>query len=157
MGKDVARSSWDALEMRATASRWNALKKFGPYGKLFLFLTKKEPTIHEAANDEDDRSSADEEGEHNVESFMLCSVVHPACSQLLQGFLKEEELCKVVSDMPFFVGRFHAFVRTERICPPCLFLSCGQFVHCCSISAMLSHPEGQQHSVERDVMGEQQL
>ena len=40
-------------------------------------------------------SSDEEGGEHNVEHFLLCSFAHPACSPLLQGFLHEEELCKV--------------------------------------------------------------
>ena len=40
-------------------------------------------------------SLSDEEGDHNVECFMLCSYVHHACSLLLQGFLHEEELRKV--------------------------------------------------------------
>ena len=32
---------------------------------------------------EDDLFSSDEEGEHNVENFMLCSLAHHACSPLL--------------------------------------------------------------------------
>ena len=44
---------------------------------------------------EDDFFSYDEEGEHNVENFMLCSFAHHACSLLLQGSLHEEELGKV--------------------------------------------------------------
>ena len=34
-------------------------------------------------------------GEHNVDNFMRCSFAYPARSPLLQGFLREEELCKV--------------------------------------------------------------
>ena len=30
--------------------------------------------------------SSDEEGEHNVENFLLCSFAHHACSPFLQGF-----------------------------------------------------------------------
>ena len=45
---------------------------------------------------EDGSSLSDEEGEHSVEKFMLCSFAHHACSPLLQGSLHEEELCKVV-------------------------------------------------------------
>ena len=44
---------------------------------------------------EDGRTCSDEEGEHNVENFMLCSFAHHACSPLLQGFQHEEELCNV--------------------------------------------------------------
>ena len=40
-------------------------------------------------------SFTNEEGEHSVENFMLCSCAQHACSLLLQGFLHEEELCKV--------------------------------------------------------------
>ena len=46
---------------------------------------------------------SDEEGEHNVENFMLCSFVHHACRQLLQGFLHEEELCKAALTCHFFL------------------------------------------------------
>ena len=35
-----------------------------------------------------------EEGEHNVEKFMLCSFAHHACSPLLQESLHELKLCK---------------------------------------------------------------
>ena len=45
--------------------------------------------------DEDDMFFCDEEGEHNVENFVLCSFAHRAYSPHLQGFLHEEELCKV--------------------------------------------------------------
>ena len=48
-----------------------------------------------SSDDENDLLSSDEEGEHNVENFMLCSFAHDACSPLMQGFLHEEELCKV--------------------------------------------------------------
>ena len=47
----------------------------------------KNPTIHEATDDEDGRSVTDEEGEHNVENFMLCSFSHSTCSPLLQALL----------------------------------------------------------------------
>ena len=66
-------------------------KKYGPYGKLFFFLTKKEPTTSEkvvgfervtSSDDEDGRSVSDEEGEHNVENVTLCSFAHHACSPL---------------------------------------------------------------------------
>ena len=40
---------------------------------------------------EDGRFSSEEEGEHKVENFMLCSLAHLACSLLWQGFLHEEE------------------------------------------------------------------
>ena len=40
--------------------------------------------------------SSDDEGDHNMEHFMLCSYAHHPCSPHLQGFLHEEELCKVV-------------------------------------------------------------
>ena len=56
---------------------------------------KKEPTIHEASDDEDGRSFTDEEGEHKVENFMLCSFAQHACSPLLQEFFDEEELVEV--------------------------------------------------------------
>ena len=36
---------------------------------------------------ENDLPSSDEEGEHNVENFMLCSFAHHVCSPLLQSFL----------------------------------------------------------------------
>ena len=35
----------------------------------------------------------DEDGEHSVEHFMLCSYAHHTCSPLL--LLHEEDLCKV--------------------------------------------------------------
>ena len=40
-------------------------------------------------------SDADQEGEHSVETFVLCSFAHHACSPLLQGYLHEDELCEV--------------------------------------------------------------
>ena len=40
-------------------------------------------------DDEDGMSSSQEEGEHNVEKFLLCSFVHHACSPLLQESLHE--------------------------------------------------------------------
>ena len=49
-------------------------------------------------------SSSEEEGEHNVENFMLCSSAHHACSPLLQGSLHQEELCEGSFDMSIFVG-----------------------------------------------------
>ena len=45
------------------------------------------------SDDENDRLSSDEEGEHNAENFS--SFAHPASSPLLQGFLHKEELCQV--------------------------------------------------------------
>ena len=40
--------------------------------------------------------SASENGDvHTVENFVLCSFAHHVCSPLLQGDLREEELCKV--------------------------------------------------------------
>ena len=48
-----------------------------------------------SSEDEDDLFSFDEEGEHNVENIMWCSIAQHACSPLLRGFLHEEELCKV--------------------------------------------------------------
>ena len=59
-----------------------------------------------------DRLSSDEEGEHNVENFMLCSFARHACSPLLQGFLHEEELCKVA--LTCHVSLDVTSVRTER-------------------------------------------
>ena len=53
---------------------------------------------------EDDLLSSDEEGEHNVENFMVCSFAHHACSPLLQGFLHEKELNNVVLTCPCSVG-----------------------------------------------------
>ena len=44
-----------------------------------------------SSDNEHDLFSSDEEGEHNVENFLLFS----ACSPLLQSFLHGEELCKV--------------------------------------------------------------
>ena len=48
-----------------------------------------------SSDDVNDLFSSDEEGEHNVENFLLFSFAHPACSPLSQGFLHEDELCKV--------------------------------------------------------------
>ena len=48
-----------------------------------------------SSDDENDLFPSDEDGEHNVEHFMLCSGVHLACSPLLQSFADEEELCAV--------------------------------------------------------------
>ena len=54
-------------------------------------------TVHEkvlgfervnSSDAEDDRSVSDEEGEHNVENFILCSFAHHACSPLLQKYLR---------------------------------------------------------------------
>ena len=56
--------------------------------------------------------SSDEEGERNVDNFVLCSLVHHACSPLLQGFLHEEELCKVALTLHFSLDVVS--VRTER-------------------------------------------
>ena len=48
------------------------------------------------ARDAEDRESfSDEDDEHSVENFMLCSSVHLACSPILEAFVHEEELCKV--------------------------------------------------------------
>ena len=63
-----------------------------------LLTKKKEPAIYDNVVDferdaEDGWSFSEEEGEHNVENFMLCSFAQRACSSLLQGFLHEEELC----------------------------------------------------------------
>ena len=46
---------------------------------------------------EDGLFSSEEEGEHNLENFLLCSFAHPACSPVLQGFQvqHEEEMCRV--------------------------------------------------------------
>ena len=55
---------------------------------------------------EDGLFSSDEEGEHNVKSFMLCSFAHQACSPLLQGFLHEEELCKAALACHFSLDVF---------------------------------------------------
>ena len=100
-------SSWEGVwplldacdAVGTTASFWNVPKKYGPYCELF-FLVKKEPTIHERVvvserGTEDDSPFSSEEGEHNVENFMLCSFEHHACSPLLQGYCHKEELCKV--------------------------------------------------------------
>ena len=46
-----------------------------------------------SSDTEDGKSFSDEDGEHNVENFMLSSFAHQACSPLLQGFL--HELCWV--------------------------------------------------------------
>ena len=40
-------------------------------------------------------SFSDEDGEHNVENFVLWSFAYCVCSPLLQGFLHEEELREV--------------------------------------------------------------
>ena len=46
-------------------------------------------------------SSSDEEGEHTLENIMLCSFAHHACRPLLQGFVYEEEQCKVALTFRF--------------------------------------------------------
>ena len=96
---------WPSLDPWAAvgpSSVWNVPKKYGPY-ELFFFI-EKEPTTYEKVVDfervtssdaEDGRSFSDEEGDHNVENFLLCSFAQHACSPLLQGFLHQEELCKV--------------------------------------------------------------
>ena len=48
-----------------------------------------------SSDEEDGHFSSDEEGQHNMDNIVLCSFAHLACSQFLQGFLHEEELCKV--------------------------------------------------------------
>ena len=45
------------------------------------------------SSDKEDGRFSDEEGEHNVEKFMLCSFAQHACGPLLQRIL--EELCEV--------------------------------------------------------------
>ena len=60
-----------------------------------------------SSDDEHDLFSSDEEGARNVENFLLCSFAHPACSPSMQGFLLEEELCKVALVC-------HFSVRIER-------------------------------------------
>ena len=39
--------------------------------------------------------SGEDDEEHNVENFMLCSFAHFACSPILQAFVHEEEMCEV--------------------------------------------------------------
>ena len=85
--------------LRTTASFWNVPKKYGPYGEFLLFLTTKEPTIHQKVmvcerDTEDGQFSSHEEHEHHVENFVLCSFARHACSLLLQGCL-HGELCEV--------------------------------------------------------------
>ena len=55
-----------------------------------------------SSDDEKDIFSSDEEGEHNVENFLMFSLAHPSCSPLMQGFLHEDELCKVALTCHFF-------------------------------------------------------
>ena len=45
--------------------------------------------------------SSFEEGGHYVENIMLCFFAHHACSPLLQGFVYDEELCKVALTFRF--------------------------------------------------------
>ena len=70
-----------------------------------------------SSDDEHDLlSSDDEEGEHNVENFMLA---HPACRPLLQGFSHDEELCKVALschfslDVIFFLSGLNGCLTLE--------------------------------------------
>ena len=57
-----------------------------------------------SSDNEDGRFFSNEEGGHNVENFILCSIANHACSPLLQGFLHEEELCKVAATCHFSLG-----------------------------------------------------
>ena len=43
-----------------------------------------------SSDTENGGSFSDEDGEHNVENFILCFFAHLACSPLLQAFLQEE-------------------------------------------------------------------
>ena len=92
--------AWEVVGLRTTTRVWNVAEEYGPFAELFFFLTEKEPTSHAKAvslerGTEDGMSSSEEEGEHNVENFMLCSFAHHACSPHLQESLIEEELCEV--------------------------------------------------------------
>ena len=84
--------------LRTTASFWNVPKKYGSCGGLFSFLLKKEPAIHEKMMVSKRCGGgwpSPWKRVSNVENLVLCSLAHHACSPLLQGFLHEEELCKV--------------------------------------------------------------
>ena len=59
-------------------------RSFGSFA-LLLPLGGMEGT----SSDTEDGRFSDEEGEHNVENFMLCSFAHHARSPLLQDFLHE--------------------------------------------------------------------
>ena len=72
-----------------------------------------------SSDDVNDIFSSDEEGDHNVENFLLFSFARPACSPLSQGFLHEIELGKVAlichfsSDVNFSLFGFSGFLSLE--------------------------------------------
>ena len=68
------------------------------------------------------RLSGMSRGEQNVENFMLCSLAHFAGSPLLQAFLHEEEMCKVVLTCPFRWTRCTSVIP-DRTFAPSGFLS----------------------------------
>ena len=63
---------------------------------------------------EDGLFPSEEEGEHNVENFVLCSFARHACSPLLEGFVHEEDLCKVALTCHFSFDVIFSYVMTER-------------------------------------------
>ena len=86
----------------------SGMSKYGPFAELLFFLVKKEPTsrwkvVGSERDTEDGMSSSEEQGEHKVENFMLCSSAHHVCSPLLQEPSHEVELCSVALTS-FFVG-----------------------------------------------------
>ena len=70
-----------------------------PGGVVHIFKDVKfggtPPTEGISSDVENDLLFSEEESEHIVENFMLCSFAHLACSPLVQGFQHTEELCKV--------------------------------------------------------------
>ena len=37
--------AWDSVRLRTTSAQWNVRRRYVPFGELFFFLLKKEPTI----------------------------------------------------------------------------------------------------------------
>ena len=131
---------------------------------------------------EDGLFSSDEESEHNVENFVLCSFAHHACSPLLQGFLHDEGLCKVALACHFSFGcdlsvsglsgspslelsLWHSaasFLTMQRCrvatavrgCEPwCCIDMWSEFAHFCCVLSLLPSRMGCKN-MERGVMGD---
>ena len=37
--------AWDSVRLRTACTAWNVPGRYGPYGELFFFLLKKEPSL----------------------------------------------------------------------------------------------------------------
>ena len=78
--------AWDVVGLRTTASVWDVAKKYGPNVEAHLLLyqecaNKRGKIVASERDIEHGMPSYEEESEHNVENFMLCSF-GASCVQL---------------------------------------------------------------------------